>query len=367
MVLPRSTIWFATMTLVLATIIGVFLSVTFGIGIVQALIPAVSWLGLVYAYHRTNADGNDTGSTTVEDHNDHSATESEGRTNDTGSSGSDVEPQSQAYSFSDTADTDESHEPLNRTGLRRSNDDILKESGDKLRNQIQIYDDGTIRLNNDDLDLYRKLMLYVVAKRMAYEDQFISTPEVTLNEINGRPDLKYNKIEILLFLREARNWLVLPDEPDQSVSTIDYADLDNVAFTVKTRSLSDIADWILDNPLPATTPFDISTRLSSAAMALSEARNQYDKVREDEVENNRYSAEKRYGPVQQKILRACKDAKHYPVMFERDHAWTEFTEYAEALLDFFDNDLYTKTEHCLPRMQRYQKQMKQTADDASYI
>lgn len=352
-----------TLLIVLALIFaGYILSQFLDRQTVTGVIAATALVSFIIQYRRT--DQIDTESTGLGNGDDNTTDDTPADT-PTDSSGPDVEPQSQAYSFSDTADTDDTREPLNRTGLRRSNDEILEEAGNKLRDQIGIYDDGTIELDGDHLDLYRKLMLYVVAKRMAYEDRFIDTPEVTINDINDRPDLTYNKIELLLFLREARDWLVLPNDQDPAVSTIDYADLDDAAFTVKTRSLSKITDWILEDPLPTTTPFAISYRLSNAAMALSEARNQYDKTREDEAETNRYSAEKRYDSVRQKILRACKDAAHYPIIFKRDHAWEEFTEYAEALLDFFEDDLYTKTEHCLPRMQRYRKQMEKTADDAS--
>lgn len=83
--------------------------------------------------------------------------------------------------------------------------------------------------------------------------------------------------------------------------------------------------------------------------------------------NDSYNADHRYDPVRQKIVRTCEYAGEYPVMFERDNAWTQFTEYAEALLDFFEDSLYTKTEHCLPRMQRYQWHMKEKADNASYL
>lgn len=114
------------------------------------------------------------------------------------------------------------------------------------------------------------------------------------------------------------------------------------------------------------TPSDISSQLSNAAMMLNEARDQYERVQEDGVANNHY-ADERYDPVRQKILRACTDARRYPAMFERDNAWRQYTEYAEALLDFFEKGSYTKTEHCVSRMRRYRKQMKEKADDAAYI
>lgn len=361
MILPWSTILFAAVTLIVAIIVSILLSITFGIGIGQILGPVITWIVLVYGYHKRREDRDGPESATGED------------TGKDTTDQRDIEYQLQAYSLdndsnTDSADsTDNTCEPLNRSGLRYSNGKILEETGNKLDGYVTLKDDGTIELDGDDLDLYRRLMLYIVAKRIAYEDNFVETPEVTLDDINGCRDLNYNKIEILLFLREVRNWLVPLDDQDLSVSTIDYADLNDAAFTVKTRSLSDIADWILEDPLPATTPFDISSQLSNAGAALSEARNHYDKIRKDEAENNRYSAEKRYSSVREEILLACKKIDHYPIIFERDHVWTEFTKYAEALLDFFDDDMCIKTEHCLPWMQRYQKQMKETADDASYI
>lgn len=310
----------------------------------------------------TEDDGDDTDDRTPKENEDTAADTA------AASPGPAVEPQSQADPLSDTDDTDDTHEPLNRTGLRRSNDDILEEAGTKLRDQIDIHDDGMIDLDNyDDLDLYRRLMLYVVAKRMVYDDRFIDAPEVTVDDINDRPEFDYNKIELLLFLNEARKWLVAPTEAAPALRTIDYTTLDDAVFTVRTRSLAKIADWILDEPLPDMRPSNLSSRLSSTAMMLKDARSQYDDIREDGVTNDSYNADHRYDPVRQKIVRACEYAGEYPVMFERDNAWTQFTEYAEALLDFFEDGLYTKTEHCLPEMQRYQRHMEEKADDASYF
>lgn len=223
-------------------------------------------------------------------------------------------------------------------------------------------DDGTIKLNGDDLDLYRKLMLYVVAKRMAYEDRFIDAPEVTIEDINDRSGFEYNKIEIMLFLREARNWLVPADDQAPSVSSTDYADLDDIAFTVNTRSLSDIVDWILEDVQPH--PPDVSYGLNNAGVALSVAENQYDKAQKQGADQ--YSADTKihYSQVRQKVKRACIDANQYPVLFKRDMAWTEFTEYAEALLDFMDEGYPGKISYYLPKMQRFRETMEKKAEEA---
>ena len=177
----------------------------------------------------------------------------------TDSPGPDVEPQSRAYSpghnpettdsDSDTADAN-SHSNSERSdtntgrqsSLRRSNEDILEETETKLGDHITLYDDSTMDLHADDLDLYSHMMLYVVAKRLAYEDDLIDEPAVTVTDI--RDEFGFNKIEIMLFLRKARSWLISATEQAPVVGTIDYQELNEVAVTVNTRSLSEIADWI---------------------------------------------------------------------------------------------------------------------------
>lgn len=122
----------------------------------QVLSQAIAWISLVLTGTGIILNQTNTGRDQDGDENEN---DDNGKADTTDSSGPSVEPASRAYSFSATASTDEPREPLNRTGLRRSNDDILEEAGAKLRDQIDIYDDGTIELDGDGLDLYRKLML----------------------------------------------------------------------------------------------------------------------------------------------------------------------------------------------------------------
>lgn len=365
--LPWSTILFASVLLLIAIAVSAILSITFGIGVGQTFGPVVAWLGVVYTYHRWNAGNTDTEN-------------SENDTNSADSPGPDVEPQSRAYSPGhdpETTDSDsdtdgDSHSNSERSdtdtgrqsSLRRSNEDILEETETKLGDHITFYDDSTIDLHADDLDLYNQMMLYVVAKRLAYEDDLIDEPAVTVTDI--RDEFDYNKIEIMLFLRKARSWLVSATEQAPVVGTIDYQELDEVAVTVNTRSLSEIADWILEDDQPH--PHDVAYGIGNAGTALSVADNQYEKAKEEEAADA-YSADAdiHYSQVRQKVQRACIDAAEYPVMFERDMAWTEFTEYAEALLDFMDDGHPGKISHCLPEMQRYRQQMKETADEAAYL
>lgn len=79
------------------------------------------------------------------------------------------------------------------------------------------------------------------------------------------------------------------------------------------------------------------------------------------------AAADRYDAVQTQVQTACRDIKHYPIIVDRDMAWTDFTRYAEALLDYFEDGVYVKAEHCLPRMERQLNMMKEKADNAYYI
>lgn len=63
-----------------------------------------------------------------------------------------------------TPDTTTSSRQLNQSSLLHSNDEIIDEAEDKLDNYVQFYNDGSIEITDNDLNLYSRMMLQVNCK-----------------------------------------------------------------------------------------------------------------------------------------------------------------------------------------------------------
>lgn len=277
---------FALVTLGVATAGDRVFSLISGLEPGQAFIAALSWIGIVLGFHKYIATRDTDRESTTNDHsadtdeNDGNDEEEETDSADTADRQPDVEPQSQARSFSDTTDTDtdpmevdvEPAETGSQSSLRRSNDTIISDAERQLNGRLTFYDDGTIDTQGHDLTLYKEMLLYVVGKRLAYEDGAVDTPVVTVDELRDR--FKYNTIETLLFLDEAQNWLVPANDHITTVADIDYTDLDTAAVTVKTRTVDDAAEWVLDPTMP--DDFGLLANTGTAVMALHYAREHYE-------------------------------------------------------------------------------------------
>lgn len=264
------------------------------------------------------------------------------------SPGPDIEPESEA-------DT-ESANPGNQSSLRRSNDTILTHAEQMLNDHLTIYDDGTIEREGQEFSLYKEMLLYVVGKRLAYEDAAVDTPAVTVDEL--RSQLDCNAIEILLFFDEAQNWLTLANDQTTAVADLDYTDLDAAAVTVKTRTVDDAIEWILDPTIP--DDIEMVANVGNAAMALHNAREHYEAGKDYEANGDTDAAADQYDAARNQIETACGNIKHYPILIEHDTAWTEFTQNTETLLE---DGVPDKLERCLPKMNRHLATIQEKADN----
>ncbi len=322
---------------------GAILSQFFGGGVVTGIIALTAILSLLGRRRQRRTGPEDA----TNDPPPRENTDTDAATTD--SPGPDVEPQSQAYSFNDA---DEPREPRNRTGLRRSNDEILEEAGTKLRNLIEIYDDGTIKLTAyDDLNLYSQFMLYVIAKRLAYEDQIADTPDVTGDELLNR--FGYTKVDLMLFLDEAGARLTPIYSMGYRTGNIDYATIEDIEIRVEVRDLADITDWTVDEQ--QTSQWRMQTKIGHAMTALGEARDAYDNA------DDRHQPQTRE-EIGRHVKNACEAVQQYPVEIGYDGHWKTFSQYAEALLDFLEDDLAEKVDHCVPRMERALRNMDEQAE-----
>ena len=86
----------------------------------------------------------------------------------------------------------------------------------------------------------------MIVKHLEYEYQSADTPEMIVEEIQeaiGENRHGHNKIEVLIFLEVAREWLT----SSYRTTDIDYTELDETTVTVGLKNLSETVDWTLDD------------------------------------------------------------------------------------------------------------------------
>lgn len=203
-------------------------------------------------------------------------------------------------------------------------------------------------------------MIFLIAKRLAYEDQVADNPGLTGKELRTR--FGYTKVDLMLFLDEAPRV-----KPSYRIGLgrfrkrgISYGSLDETKFTVETQNLDDITEWTLEEQ--QFSEHYQSADFNFALAALQEAMEFYEEAEEIKAADDHRSPEKKYELVKDKIKTACSDVKQYPVDVEYDYRWETFSKYAEALFDYLEEDIPIKTTHCVPRMERALQTMKKEAE-----
>lgn len=162
-----STSKFAMIMIPLIIFVGYIVSLFFDPLVVSAIIAVTAVISLILQY---NWRGTDKG--------DYEHGENVDNGEDTDSQQSDAGYQTQPASLGGTSDdattdstpdTGDTPTPLKQSSLLRSNDEIIDEVEDKLDNYVQFYNDGSIEISDNDLNLYSRMMLQVIVKRLKYE------------------------------------------------------------------------------------------------------------------------------------------------------------------------------------------------------
>lgn len=225
------------------------------------------------------------------------------------------------------------------------------------------FDNGTIELNNDDdLNMYSRMMLYVIAKRLAYEDQRVDTPQVIGAEL--RDQFNYTKVDLMLFLHEADGLLTSDYRIGGRDNDIPYSEIDELKIAVDIQPLSKITDWTV-NEQQTVDPL-LYSYITDAIDYLTEARSRYSEMSSSD---NPYShpPDGRSDSIEEPVKNASKHVRQYAVEIGYDNHWKTFSRYAEALLDYLNDDTPEKTDHCIPRMQRALKHMRTQAENESAL
>lgn len=265
----------------------------------------------------------------------------------------------------DTGTDDDSHSSSERSdtdigrqsSLRQSNDSIVAETEDRLRDYLTFYDDGTIQIENDDqFNMYSRMMLYVLAKRLAHEDQIVDTPNVTGDELLNR--FGYTKVDLMLFLDEAGNRLNPSYSLGYRTGNVDYATIENIEISVDIPDLANITDWTVGEQ--QTTQRRLQSKVSHAMTPLQQAQGHCENAADRDVPATSEG-------VARHVQKACEAVQQYPVEVGYDGHWKSFSRYAEALLDFLEDDLVEKTTHCVPRMERALQNMKNQAQAENLV
>jgi hypothetical protein len=250
---------------------------------------------------------------------------------------------------------DELSTPGRQSSLLRSDEQIIEETEELLRDRVMFYDDGTIDIAADDLNLYSEMMLYVIAKRIAYEHGLKDISEVAVEELRDRT--WYNEIEVLVFLEVAGTRL----EPSHRVSHIDYAEVSALSFKSSLRKLPEAAQWAIDEE--QFDRYSAPVAVSNAKLELSKAQDHYKNVMEDHESGTLPKTDGRYEYAKQRTLTACIDLAYYPVEFGEDRAWDQYTAHAEASLNYLVDDYPMKAKNCLDDMDRFWQWMNDTANE----
>ncbi|PSP74130.1 hypothetical protein BRC86_06915 [Halobacteriales archaeon QS_3_64_16] len=229
---------------------------------------------------------------------------------------------------------DELSTPGEQSSLLRSNKQIVEETEKLLGDRVTFYDDETINIAASNLNLYSEMMLYVIAKRVAYEHCLKNTSEVTIKELQMQT--MYNKIDTLLFMDLAGDFL----EPEHRITKINYAGSDTTATTANIKKLSESAEWAINEDQSAIG--ELRHKPSHAKSALSEAQRHYESAREQDGNHTHFQLE---------VMNTCTTVAQYPVKIGYDNAWKKLTRNADAALRYMADDSGIKTRRYLNRMQ----------------
>lgn len=351
MSISRPTIPFVVGTIVAAVLVSAVFSVIFGVGPAQTLGPAVAVVGLAYKY-RSTSNGSEVG-------DEHQSVENEEEDEDTDTEDRQQTMQPEHEDIGETLDSGtaakEPSPPERQSSLLRSNEQIIEKTEELLGDRVTFYDDGTIDIAADDLNLYSEMMLYVIAKRIAYEHCLEDTSEVTVEELRDRT--WYNKIEVLVFLEVAGTRL----KPPHRIPQIDYTEVSALSFETSLKKLPEAAQWAINEEQFGR--YSAPMAVSNAKSELSKARGQYKNVTEDHDSGALPKSDDRYEYAKQRTLTACIDLAYYPVEFGEDRAWDQYTAYAEASLKYLAEGYPMKAKNCLDDMNRFWQWMNDTVNE----
>lgn len=340
--------------------IGYILSQFFNPEIITAIGVGTTIVSLLVQHHwkTTSQDTNDREKDDAEDTTDQRSSD-EGQEADNTTDLEQKLDDNTPNSEQNTEDAAEMPTSRRQSSLLRSNEDIIEEVEDKLGDHVKLYDDGTIEIENvDDLNLYSRMMLYVIAKRIAYEHRLVETPAVIVKELReevGERHLDYNRMEVVLFLDMAGGRLT-PSHNVNLWTHNDYNDLENIEFSVNLKKISEITDWTLEEQQSSTT--NLSSDLGTAAGWLKDARDKYNRMKKKQRTESYYGPEQDFESICDHVLTACGSAKAYPVEIERDGNWDKFTRYSEGVLRGVDS-----ISHHLPTAQKNLENMKDIANE----
>lgn len=248
--------------------------------------------------------------------------------------------------------------PLKTSGLLLSNKKILNNVEEEIGDHVLFYEDGEIEISADDLDLYSRLLLYVIAKRVAFEYGYVDRPEVSVEELYH--NYRYNIGEIILFLLAAKHHF----SSSYNFRGIDFTKIYSFEIAVSLKHLPAAVEWVFDENSSSTR--DIILDLNYALTEIKEANHD-----RQEIHTLQQTSEidQKYEGIKWNLFNACSDVCSYPEMMGDNSQWDTFTRYLGYILTSLDDPDSSRrkvTDHGLPRLQSaLESTIEQAKNDGS--
>jgi hypothetical protein len=253
------------------------------------------------------------------------------------------------------ADTD----VVDKAGLQHDNQQILSELGSIIADRVQTYEEGSTKIDYDGLNLYSRMMLYMIVKELDFRENRIQHREVTPKEIEEEFDC--SKVEVMLFIDAAEEFLDFSAAYDYDGSPMhtarwvwrnaSYDGFDELDLWIDFREITAAADWAIEEQ--QSKPSSINEKLDKAFDHIKKAQEDYNEGRKFSKENKQAEAETMYDRAESYILRACEELQYYPIEVDEDFFWDNFTTYADGLYKCYSRSKMSGIDHHIDKIKKY--------------
>lgn len=240
----------------------------------------------------------------------------------------------------------------------RSRREILEEQANRISDLVTVLEGDIIRINVDsEYNPYKKMLLYVIAARYSYAEEYRESPKVTSEEITSI--FNYTNLDVGVFIDETYGVLT----HDHGIGILDYKELKDSSFEVEISDLEKAIDWILNDE--QTTMYEANLYFGYADLCLSNAKEYCEEIKGIEKEEFRFPPNDEYSGLEFEIKDAIKDIRDYPVVYSDDTTWRDFMRTADAAMRDIEQRSLDGVLHCVNRMEGRLKVLKNRHDNTN--
>lgn len=245
--------------------------------------------------------------------------------------------------------------PIDKSGLMTADGEILSKLGSIISNHVQTYQREETEIDYADLNLYSRMMLYMVVKRLDFEESRIQECKVAPKELEDEFDIC--KIEVILFIDAAEEFIDISDayqydgtpyHTDRWLwNELSYENFDERKFTLKLKNITDAAEWAINEQ--QSTPRAMKSKINEAEKYVSWALSDYEEGREHERNGDQTMAVNFYDKSETSVINMCRNLQYYPIKIGEDNFWKNFSKYVDHILKCYDNENWSGIGHFLSR------------------